>query len=180
MYTVKHILTDQESVDLRDDLLEKYPLDPPTESPIDPPVDPEPPVVPPVVQPPNPGMSNKMFEGIWGRRLSPDVRFYGNNNIRISKTEMSIAMLIPIIDTNYRLKMTRLENTATTGSAFGVLSNRRDFNKPYHASHTWGLGGGVSMTVTPADSGKMIYFNMRMNTSKWPWRTTLQPDFKRL
>ncbi len=172
-----HIVSDDTAVDLRDDLISKYPLD--VIPPIEPPV--EPPIEPPT---PSPTLHNMSFSDIWGVSLvAPDVRkVYQLKNIRVSKRAgVSIAIRVPHIEVGdtYELGFSSVAPTNTAGSRYAVLSDRRDFDNAFYTHKTWGTGP-LRMILNNTMSADVIYLNIRLNTSQVPWDTKLQPFIRKL
>ncbi len=148
--------------------------DPPIDPPIDPPVDP--PVDPPIPVPPE--LMGSTFEAIWQTSLANN-GFYSNANVTVNKAGISIAILLPTIDKNRKLKITRVENTTSDGIAYGVLSDRRDFDAPFYSERSWGIGGSINHVFGPADSGKIVYANIRFEPYvSGNWLLTTQAQFK--
>ena len=192
MYKIDHILTDQEAVDLRDDLIDKYPLEaapePTPEPQPQPTPEPEPTPEPrPEPKPkPTPKPSGKLwaitFSNAWRGGLRTNISRYRNKqllNRRSAGTSMRI--VIPTLTRNYRLKITDVEITGTPHARYGVLSDRRDFNAPFHSEKHWGQGGNVSISLGPEDSGRTIYFNHRITEPSdrfQPWWSELQARFR--
>jgi len=150
--------------------------DPPTDPPpVDPPV-PDPPDPPPTdeEQPIPPNADGYHFEQIWAVKLDEDRRTYGYQKISATNaTWLSIAMLLPTMTREYDFKMGRAEVTGTTGIMKAFLSWNRDPDLPWESEITWGLGGRIALRVTPEDSGKWLYYNMRMDDSRLNWGTDL-------
>ena len=154
------------------------PIDPP---PIDPPIDP-PPIDPPVEPPIATDLYSIGFSDVWGQRLSTSKFWYPNEDVYNRKKDgTSMLIRLPNMSVDYQFKMTDVENTGTAPSRYGVFSWRRDFNEPFLDSHVWGVGGGLAIILTPADSGRNLYFNHKIaNTSQQfaPWWSTLQAMFR--
>ena len=177
MFELRHILSDEEAVTLRDDLIAQYPLDVVE---LDPDPEPELPV-PPGPSPSSRDLMSTSFGAVWGTALSTGKMFRKRNvaNRNIAGTSMRI--VIPVLDKVYTLKITDIEHTGTPRvMRYGVLSDRRDFKPPFHSEKTWGQGGNVSIELGPSDSGRVIYFNHRIKIEDKrfePWWSTLSARF---
>ena len=118
------------------------------------------------------------FTDVWGRRLSTTRSFYSNRNIYNRHVGTSYRIQLPAMHRNYRLKITDVETAGSNYSRYGVLSWHRDFAQPFIDARTWGVGGGVSVILTPDDSGRVLYFNHQNNSGLLRWWSTLQATFR--
>jgi len=178
MYEVTHILTDQEAVDLRDDLLTAYPLDelPP---PIDPEPDPGPPIDPePPVQPPDPTMQNMRFEDVFGSSLelpesSARPKIYPMVDFRVNKIAgMSMAIQLPEITDTANLSIMKASSRyGPNGVRTAHFSYHRDFDHPL-ASQNWG-DTALNIVLDQSDSRRVIYLNVKMDVA--PFGLQIQP-----
>ena len=154
MHTVKHILTDQEAVTLRDDLLEKYPLDPPTEPPVDPPVEPPSPI--------NPAMDNRSFAQVFGKSIVvPDsgTETFPQKHIWVSKSAgISIAWKLPEFSGEIELRLSK-SSAQIHGLRLAVFSEDRGFSNPL-ATQSWGTSA-LRLRLDGSYSGRTVYSNIR-------------------
>jgi len=179
VYTVTHILTDQEAVDLRDDLIEKYPLDAPVDPPVEPPIIEPPPIDPePPVQPPDPNMQNMRFEDVFGSSLelpesSARPKIYPMVDFQIHKTAgMSMAIQLPEITGTANLSIMKASSRyGPNGVRTAHFSYHRDFDHPI-ASQKWG-DTALNIPLDESDSRRVLYLNVKMDVA--PFGLQIQP-----
>jgi len=154
------------------------PIEPPIEPPVEPPI--EPPIKPPV---PSEDLYDVTWSSIWQTPLVAERSFYQNTLFRNLKAAgTSVRIVVPTLTRHYHLKITDVESTYPSSKVtrYGVLSDRRDFNEPFHSQQAWGVGGSVSMLLGPQDSGRVVYFNHRIKYEAdryAPWMSQLQATF---
>jgi len=93
-FEIKHIMSDEEAVTLRDELIDVYPLSqiPPDQPEPEPPEPPEP--LPP--EPPSKDLWNTSFQQTWNQKLSTDKQTYRNVNVLNRKAAgTSMEILLP-------------------------------------------------------------------------------------
>jgi len=180
VYTVTHILTDQEAVDLRDDLIEKYPLDvlPPPVDPDPPEPDPDPPgdVDPtrPVPRPAGlPGDVNYYScTGWFGKELAvTNFLDQGSRDKQVNSSKFMLGIAIPALTRSKRLLIT--QRSTGTGPYGAVLSNESNM-RPAGSLHSDTIGAGSLSYEFPAGAARIVYFSLDQKSGVNPIKINLQ------
>lgn len=168
-YDLKLKLTNEEAIDLRDDLLDVYPVEPPIDP--KPPIDPEPPPV-------QGDLMHMNFDDIWKQNFVPGMYYQSTEFSVTSRDGVTIAIWIPESARKHRTLVTFVETTSTPQAIYGVLSYWRGFEEPMLDDTT--NGTSTEMTVPANTPGHYIYANYRpASAADWenidvPWRLKLQ------
>ncbi len=165
-------ITDGQARALQADLNKKYPPEAPK-----PVIKPKPTRKPKPPVKPSAGLMSTSFKNVWREQLNPKSKSYNNTDIAVSRSGISMAIILPKVKKRTRLKITRVDNTTTTGVVFGLISNTPTMGAPFFDTHKWGAGGGVIFYVEPVDAGRLVFFNATIEGHD-RWLLTLQASFR--
>ncbi|MBU8921772.1 MAG: hypothetical protein KOO63_08130 [Bacteroidales bacterium] len=172
-FELRHILSDEEAVDLRDDLIAAYPL---AAIPPEPPT-PEPPAPDPTPTP-DPEMYNLPFRGVFGSNLQLPTgsrpKVYPMKDFRVRRSAMCMAIKLPVITGPTRLVISKASSRYGPGGIrHAQFTYHRDFDHPLE-KRNWG-DTSLSITLDTPDSRRTIFLNVKLvDNDTVPWGLQIQ------